>query len=277
MKLISPFFMKLYGFLLICIFSMTPEGFCTIQPGNHPVKKPHIVFLISRDTHNYEADKTIPLFASKLEKEYGFVTTVLLAEGERTAAHFPGLQDVLPQADLMVVFARRLALPPEQMNILQNWFVSGKPLIGIRTANHAFSVAENERTEGYVDWWDFVPDILGCLNNGYGPVDPGTDVSVVAAQKDQEILKDIPERWHSNGNVYLVSDTMHITPLLTGRVDDILQPIAWTRLAGQSRVFYTSLGHPDDFTTVPFITPLTNAVFWALELRKPIIPKPGNE
>lgn len=273
----SPFFVKLNGLLLIGMLAIAPERSCAAEPGNPAIKKPHIVFLISRDELNYDADSTIPLFAATLEKEYGFVTTVLLAEGERTAAHFPGLQDVLRKADLMVVFARRLALPPEQMNALQNWFTSGKPLIGIRTANHAFSVAQNERKEGYADWWDFVPDILGCLNNGYGPVEPGTDVSIVKRQKDHEILAGLPEQWHSNGNVYLVSGTKHITPLLTGQVNDTIQPIAWTRMAGKSRVFYTSLGHPDDFTTKPFITLLTNAVFWTLELSNSAIPKPENK
>ncbi|MBX3239443.1 MAG: ThuA domain-containing protein [Chitinophagaceae bacterium] len=257
---------------MICFLTPITKGFCATEADSLLIKKPQIVFLVSRDTHNYEADKTIPVFASKLEKQYGLVTTLLMAEGERTAAHFPRLQEVLAKADLLVIFARRLALPPEQMNIIKNWFDRGKPLVGIRTANHAFSIAKNELKQGYVDWWDFVPDILGCLNDGYGPVEPGTDVSIAKEQKNHEILKNVPEAWHSNGNLYRVSGTTLITPLLTGNAGADTQPIAWTRLAGKSRIFYTSLGHPDDFTAAPFITLLTNAVFWALELKKPNTP-----
>jgi len=39
-------------------------------------------------------------------------------------------------------------------------------------------------------------------------------------------------------------------------------------MAGKSRVFYTSLGYPADFSDGAFITLLTNAVFWALNTDK---------
>jgi len=39
-------------------------------------------------------------------------------------------------------------------------------------------------------------------------------------------------------------------------------------MAGQSRIFYTSLGHPADFSDAAFTTLLTNAVFWALQKDK---------
>jgi type 1 glutamine amidotransferase len=40
--------------------------------------------------------------------------------------------------------------------------------------------------------------------------------------------------------------------------------VAWTRTAGKSRVFYTSLGYPSDFQTPEFTTILINAIKWAL-------------
>lgn len=263
------FFQKCIIFFLLSLVGIVSMKVYAAETDSLFIKKPHIVFLISKDTLNYEADKTIPLFAASLEKNYGFVTTVLQAEGERTAATFPHLGVTLKKADLMVVFARRLALPPEQMESIKTWFQKGKPMVGIRTANHAFSVAQTEKKNGYTDWWAFVPDILGCINNGYGAVEPGTDVSVVANQQHHEILNGLPEQWHSNGNLYLISDENNIVPLLTGTVaGGNEQPIAWTRSVNKSRVFYTSLGHPDDFSSIPFTTLLTNAVFWGLELKK---------
>lgn len=253
---------------LLFIFLFSTKAFPKEYADTISIRKPHIVFLISKDIHNYEADRTIPIFAQKLKEQYGWTTTVLQAEGERTAAQFPGLQSVLPKADLMVIFARRLALPPEQMQLIKNWFKIGKPMIGIRTANHAFSVAKNELKAGYIDWWDFVPEILGCVNNGYGAVEPGTDLSIITEQKNHEILKNIPERWHSNGNLYLIAEENNIVPLLKGTINSANeQPVAWSRMVGKSRIFYTSLGHPDDFETVPFNTLLTNAVLWTLQLQ----------
>jgi type 1 glutamine amidotransferase len=44
------------------------------------------------------------------------------------------------------------------------------------------------------------------------------------------------------------------------------EPVAWTRLFGgkKARIFYTSLGAPEDFTSADFRRFLSNAVTWAL-------------
>lgn len=236
-------------------------------PDTRKSKKLNILFLISKDVDNYEADKTIPVYAQKLQMEYGFTVTVLQAEGERTSASFPALKNALNKADLLVVFARRLGLPEDQMNNIKDYFKKGKPMVGIRTANHAFSVQPADRKPGFTDWWEFVPDIVGCLNKGYGPVEPGTDVKIVEAQKNHPVLKGMPEQWHSNGNLYLVDFTIdpNAVPLLMGNSEDKIQPVAWTRIAGKSRIFYTSLGYPTDFSDNAFTTLITNAIFWALQ------------
>lgn len=235
------------------------------QKFNSVKKKPHIVFLITDDSNSYEAHKTIPVFAALLEKKYNYETTVLLGKGANGAYTYPGF-DVVAKADLLVIFARRIALPHEQMKMIKNHLSKSKPIIGIRTANHAFTVREKVQ-DGFEDWPAFVADILGCENRGYGPVEPGTDVSVVPAMTNHPIIKNLPsQQWHSNGNVYLVAPLLdaNATVLLTGKVNDIVQPIAWTRMADKSKVFYTSLGYPDDFKTETFFTLLTEGIKWAL-------------
>src|SRR5688572_24154570 len=73
-------------------------------------KKPHVVFLISEDPDNYEARKTIPVFAQKLRAANRYEVTVLLGEGTNNAFRFPGME-ILKKADLVVLFSRRIALP----------------------------------------------------------------------------------------------------------------------------------------------------------------------
>jgi type 1 glutamine amidotransferase len=54
--------------------------------------------------------------------------------------------------------------------------------------------------------------------------------------------------------------------LLTGRVEGVEQPepVAWTYVpATGNRVFYTSLGHPDEFRSPEFRTLLANGIYWA--------------
>lgn len=234
-------------------------------------EQPHIVFLVNEDPFNYQSYNTIPLFADMLGRDYGFTSTVIEGEGELPGIHFPGL-DVLAEADLLVVFFRRAALPEDQLQLIKDFLNDGNPLIGIKSANHAFSVRDEDRgniPDGHEDWWDFVPDILGSLNRGYGPSELNTDVSVVQGMESHPILENFePAQWQSEGNIYHVSPLLdeNATVLLTGKSEDDTEPIAWTRMAGESRVFYTSLGHPDDFEVPQFRNLLINAIHWALEL-----------
>ena len=53
-----------------------------------------------------------------------------------------------------------------------------------------------------------------------------------------------------------------VTVLMTGTIPDHTEPVTWVREHKGGRVFYTSLGHPDDFKDENFVRMLTNAVFW---------------
>ena len=227
---------------------------------------PHLVFLVSKDPSNYEAYKTIPLFAQMLRHKYGFRCTVIQGEGEPNAFRFPGLE-VLKEADLLVIFFRRRALSTEQLGLIHGHLKLGKPLVGIRTANHAFSVNEDV-SKGYQKWWEFVPEVLGCKNRGYGSNEAGTDVAVVPEAAEHPILQGVQLRkWHSGGSLYLVNPLVdtNATVLLTGFTENKVEPIAWTRRYGTSRIFYTSLGHPDDFKFAQFRRLLINGICWALD------------
>jgi type 1 glutamine amidotransferase len=53
--------------------------------------------------------------------------------------------------------------------------------------------------------------------------------------------------------------------LLIGTIPDKdPEPVAWTNVHNGGRVFYTSLGHVDDFQDPQFNRLLTNAVLWTL-------------
>jgi type 1 glutamine amidotransferase len=228
-------------------------------------KKPSIVFLITKDTNNYEAHETVPKFAALLEKEHGYTTTVLLGTGEHGDYAYPSLS-ALSNADLLIIFARRIALPQDQMNAIKEYISKGKPVIGIRTAHHAFAVVDQKIKEGHEDWRTFTADVLGCENKGYGPHEAGYNVAVNPTTAGHPILKDIgASKWHSKGGIYHVSllDSS-AQVLLKGELDGKIEPVAWTRSTGKNKVFYTSLGYPDDFETAHFRTLLINGIRWAM-------------
>ncbi len=74
----------------------------------------------------------------------------------------------------------------------------------------------------------------------------------------------------SNGSLYKTSPLAGSAQLLlTGSIPDQKpEPVAWTNMYKQARIFYTSLGHPDDFGNPQFRRLLINAVFWAMD--KPV-------
>ena len=61
-------------------------------------------------------------------------------------------------------------------------------------------------------------------------------------------------------NTPIADDT---TLLLTGTSSDATEPVAWTRLHKGGRVFYTSLGHQQDFEEGNFLRLVSNGVLWA--------------
>ncbi|WP_235941067.1 BNR-4 repeat-containing protein [Cyclobacterium roseum] len=232
---------------------------------NNIGKDKKITFLISKDPDNYEADLTVPYLAMKLAKENGYQTQVILGEGERTAFHLPKLETI-GDSDLLVLFLRRIALSTDQMVLIRNHLQEGKPVIGIRTANHAFSVRE-EIPSGFVDWWDFVPEVLGHENKGYGPATEKTYIQFIK-KPGKGLLSGIDRQtWKSDGNLYLIGNSLDpkAKVLVSGISSGKSNPIAFRRKAGKSKVFYTSLGYPTDFTHPHFLQLMKNAIQWTLK------------
>lgn len=230
-------------------------------------KKPHVLFLISEDPDNYKAHETIPPFAASLQRAQNVRVTVIKGEGELTAFRYPGLMQALADTDLIVFYSRRIGLPHDQLNAIKNYLKAGKPLVGLRTANHGFA-PRTKIADGHAAWPEFVSDILGCENTGYGAIKDGIKISVVPANAKHPILKGIPAKWDSPTNIY--KNKMldpKATILLEGEAAGATQPLAWTRMAGKSRIFYTSLGHPLDFDFPQFRTLVTNGIFWALDAK----------
>ena len=54
---------------------------------------------------------------------------------------------------------------------------------------------------------------------------------------------------------------------MTGQVEGQSgsEPVAWVNTADQRRVFYTSLGNPDDFQQEFFRRLLLNGILWSLD------------
>ncbi|MDQ1255489.1 MAG: hypothetical protein QG656_80, partial [Candidatus Hydrogenedentes bacterium] len=183
----------------------------------------------------------------------------------------PGL-DALYDADLLVLSMRRCALPVTQMDHLERYIRAGKPIVALRVSIVPFQLNDPaERPDSHVIWQDFDEEVLGCHYEGYDSRSrkTGSDVWCVEQAKNHPILKGLEgATFHSPSWLYRLNplaDTA--TLLLQGRwsQDAPAEPVAWTTTYNGARVFYTSLGHWEDFQIPAFNQLLKNAIYWALD------------
>lgn len=232
-------------------------------------KRPRVVFISAE--HEYGAAETLPEFADELVRKHGLYCEIVqgspLKDGPNL--HWIAGMEALTRADLVVVFARRRAFPADQMKYLRDYLAAGKPLIGLRTASHAFDTRGNTPA-GHSDWPRFDPEVLGGNYTGHYNSGPKTTVTPAPGSQGHPILTGVELPFVSNGSLYQAKPLAPTaTLLLTGAIpDQEPEPIAWTNKYGGSRIFYTSLGHPDDFANPQFRRLLVNAVFWAMD--KPV-------
>src|SRR5207244_1817703 len=97
-----------------------------------------------------------PALGKILASHLGFKCTVLFPVDRRDGAINPNQNDNIPglealkSADLMILFTRFRNLPDEQMKFIADYVESGKPVLGLRTATHAFALGS--KTYGKYSW-----------------------------------------------------------------------------------------------------------------------------
>ncbi|MDP6111526.1 MAG: ThuA domain-containing protein [Planctomycetota bacterium] len=240
-------------------------------------KKPHAVLVVG--TLHYSPELTMPVFAKELER-FGFRTTVVMGKGnpeKKTENVLPGIE-ALTDADVAIFFMRFLKLPDSEWQHIENYLKAGKPVIGLRTANHSFKYAKDHPRFDWND--DFGRRALGTpyiVHQG-----GTTEIKVVPKYKSHPILSNITKtEWVSPGTLYLTRLEAGCVPLVTGTgkgkarlIEKKFGPInvnefeadivawAWENEWG-GKVFGTSFGHPGDFAEEAFTRMLMNSVCWA--------------
>ena len=228
----------------------------------------HVVFMIGED--EYHTWETLPEFAKTELEPKGYRVTIVQADSA-DKNNFPGLIDALRTADLLFVSVRRRTPPSAQLHAVRAHLAAGKPLVGIRTACHAFALRPNDppATSGHATWQEFDPEVLGGHYTNHHEAGPPTSVSIADGAAGHEILQGIVlSRLAGAGSLYKVAPLVSSArPILIGSIPgQPSEPVAWTHTYGPkgARVFYTSLGHPDDFKNGEFRRLLVNGVAWAL-------------
>src|SRR5262249_24836390 len=126
--------------------ALADDRWVMYEGGDGPGKGKKVV-LVSGD-EEYRSEEALPQLAKILAKRHGFTCIVLFAIGKdgaidpKTNDNIPGLE-ALDTADLMIIATRFRHLPDDQMKHLVDYVESGRPIIGLRTATHAFELKKN--------------------------------------------------------------------------------------------------------------------------------------
>ena len=243
-------------------------GLVTARAADASPKPPHIFFLIGEP--EYETKTTVPAFARAELEPRGVKCTFSILSAD-DSNDFPNIE-ALKDADLLFISVRRHTPTQAAMEAIRAHIAAGKPLVGIRTASHAFALRgkDAKAPEGHSDWPEFDHEILGGNYHDHYGHDLETWGKIVPAQAQHPVLAGIgSEEFKIASHLYKNPDLpAWVTPLMTARIavdgQSEVQPIAWVNTKDQRRVFYTSLGAPEDFEIPQFRKLLLNGVFWAL-------------
>jgi nicotinamidase-related amidase/type 1 glutamine amidotransferase len=252
--------------------TITSVDFLGGQPFRFKADRRSILLVIGEP--EYKTSETLPEFARKELEPSGFQVKIIQAD-EKNPNDFPGLVEAAKTADLMLISVGRRTPTPAQLDAVRSHLAAGKPLAGIRTASHAFALRGNEApAAGRSLWSDFDPTVLGGRYTDHTGEGPKVSLTFAPGAKDHPLMVGIdPLRFEGNGSLYRVSPLeASTTPLIIGTIPGFApEPVAWTNTPrmGKSRVFYTSLGHPDDFRNPMFRKLLLHGLCWALQIAPP--------
>lgn len=263
-----------------------------------PGKGKHIVFVAG--DHEYRGEETLPALARILAKHYGFKCSFFVTTDPEDGTIKPGSNHItgleaLKTADLMVLFTRFQAFSDDQMQHIDDYLATGKPVIGLRTSTHGFKGLKgayaryNEGYKGDEEQWQngFGEAILGEHWVGhYGRNHKQS--SRLNLQQDQLThpilcgVKDV----HAQCGGYNAHPREGSTVLAKGqilngmKIDDPpdsskeILPVAWVRHYKaddpKSRVFATTHGASEDILNEGFRRMLVNAHLWCLGMEDAI-------
>src|SRR4051812_4517548 len=138
---------------LICAEAKAADPWVVFEGHDGPGKGKHVV-LVSGD-EEYRSEEALPQLAKILAQRHGFRCTVLFAIDPKDGTINPNVRDNIPglealrTADLMIIATRFRDLPDEQMKEIDAYVESGRPIIGMRTATHAFDIGPGKTYARY--------------------------------------------------------------------------------------------------------------------------------
>jgi len=253
------------------------------------------VVIITGD-EEYRTEESGPMLGKILSQRHGFHVRVCFAIDPEhgyidinNQKNIPGLE-ALAEADLMIISTRFRQLPDDQYAHIAEFLNAGKPVIGFRTATHAFT---GGGATGDFKWNQFGLKILGERWAGHHGAHKreGARGVVVEENRDHPILNGATDVFatsdvYGTGNLDeeaatillrgAVTETLEPeSKILEGPKNDPMQALAWTREytapngTTKGQAFCTTAGASDDFRSEGLRRLVVNAALHLTGLEVP--------
>ncbi len=266
------------------------------------------IVLVTGD-EEYRSEEALTQLGRILATRHGFKCTVVFAIDPKTGVidnnnqrNIPGLE-ALRTADLMIIATRFRNPPDEQMQHIDQYLRRGRPVIGMRTATHAFRSRRGWDWNHYGDGYNgekkkwkggFGRLVLGekWVNHHGSHGRESTGGIAAPGAEGHPVLRGIKD-----GDIWGPSDVYEVNlplpgnsqPIVLGQVlagmkkgdkpvegrkNNPLMPVAWSKsyqipdgMKGQS--FATTLGASTDLVEAGTRRMIVNAAYWLLGMDVP--------
>jgi len=254
-------------------------------------ERPSILILTGEP--EYGSRVTLGAFGKKLREKHGMDVAHIHVVKKDKEHHFPGLEDALAKADVLLIYVRFLNLVKSDYLALEEYFSGPKSFIAVRTSTHPFD---------YPNGHDFVKEERAFPTRHFGTPYRGhhghqtSQINYVMAARDP-VMAGIDPRFWTPDFVYGTNPlAVHSTPLVVGqglkglqraafkervspgnhvyvlskenegRVIGSPHPVVWTvdGQDGRERSLVSTIGARKSFDDPNVQRLFLNAVYWAL-------------
>lgn len=246
----------------------------------------------------YRSEESMPMLAQILKRDYGFDVSIAYSLDEKgfvnpnKAENVTGIE-TLAKADLLVLFTRFRRWPEEKFEYFLDHVAKGKPIVGFRTATHAFRYPEGHKHEAWNN--EKIAELVGqkwITHHGHHGSQVLTKAKPIGAAKGHPILRGVKPfdayswLYHVQGG----EDKLHgdSIPLVEGtalkskhlrakntKKYPLTGPTAWVKTyrgknGAKGRVFFSTTAHSFDFREAANRKLSLNGILWALGMEKKI-------
>lgn len=264
--------------------TLADESTLVLEPKSEPVGR---IVLVSGD-EEYRSEEAMPMLGKILSQRHGFHCTVIFSlstDGSyidpNNSAGLHGLA-ALDDADLMIIGTRFRHPNEEEAKHMTKFLNDGKPVIGIRTATHAFN--GNGSFGGEIPFGQWGRRILGeqWVSHHGGHKTQGARGVIEDANANHPILNAVDDVFAPSdvyGVIHLTDDdtilmrgavTESLAPdskNVAGAKNDPMQPFAWLHTyeapnGKQGQAFATTAGASVDLVNEGLRRMIVNAALF---------------